>query len=111
MCRAIRVLCAAADPQRLAELKRGAVSGSWELVGGATSVGNLAAQIEEWGPDVVALDAPLGPEAIVTIRGATKRVRIVSVGPLAGADATAASPAELRTAVLGLSGPGGPVRV
>ncbi|MGH2572911.1 MAG: hypothetical protein ACRDGU_05455 [Actinomycetota bacterium] len=110
MCRALRVLCAAADAGRLAQLKRAAVSTNWELVGGASSLDELGGQVGEWQPDVVVIDAGLGPDAASRAREARSTVRIVSLGPLSGADEEAASLEELKPAILGLPRPGGPVR-
>jgi hypothetical protein len=109
MCRALKVLCAAPSAERLAELRRAAVAAYWELVGGATSVQELARQVAEWGPDVVVVEASLGVEAVRVVRSGRGTVRVVSVGPLEGADAVASGLAEVRAAVLGLPRPGGPV--
>ncbi len=102
MCRALKILCAAPTPERLAELKRATVTVHWELVGGATSVEELAAQIEEWNPDVVVLDKGFGSDGEVRARKVKETVRIVVVE---GADAEL-----VRQAILGLPQPGGPVR-
>lgn len=110
MCRSLRILCAAPAPDRLAALKRAAVSASWELVGGADSAEALRDQIERWSPDVVVVDGSLGPGATVVVRGAKRRVRLVSVGPLDGADAQALSLDAVRDAILGLPPQGGPIR-
>lgn len=111
MCRALKVLCAAPGRDRLAELKRAAVSTNWELVGGAASLEELAGQLESWRPDVVVLDSNLGAEAVAAVRSLLDRARIVTVGSaVAGADDVAASLDEVRAAVLGLPRPGGPVR-
>jgi hypothetical protein len=110
MCRSLRVLCAAPDAERLAELRRSTVAASWELVGDADSADALGEQIAEWRPDVVVLDAGLGERAVAVARGAGPSVRIVSVGRVPGADAVAASLDQVRAAILGLPRPGGPVR-
>jgi hypothetical protein len=110
MCRTLRVLCAASTPDRLAELKRASVSVHWELVGGATSMAELLLQIEEWKPDVLVVHAGLAAEAVGAVRGMGKRVRIVAIGEVAGADEHAESLQDVRQAILGLPPPGGPVR-
>lgn len=102
MCRALKILCAAPTPERLAEMKRATVSIQWELVGGATSVDDVAAQIEEWNPDVVVLDKGLGSDAEVRVREVNETVRIVVVETI---DAD-----SIREAILGSPQPGGPVR-
>ncbi|HEX2089321.1 MAG TPA: hypothetical protein VHI54_05240 [Actinomycetota bacterium] len=102
MCRALKILCAASTPDRLAELKRATVTVHWELVGGATSVDELAAQIEEWNPDVVVLDKGFDSGGEARARTVKDTLRIVMVEAL---DAE-----SIRQAVLGLPQPGGPVR-
>ena len=110
MCRALKVLCVAPGRERLGELKRATVSTNWELVGGAASLEEVAAQAESWSPDVVVIDAEMGLEAVDAVRSKLERARIVSVGgPLPGADDVAASLEDVRAAVLGLPRPGGPV--
>lgn len=110
MCRALSVLCAAPDRNRLLELKRAAASVHWELVRGATSVDELVKQIDEARPDVVVIDAAIGSDAALKVRGRMPNARIVSVGgPLDGANATAEA-AGVKDAILGLPPPAGPVR-
>ena len=102
MCRALKILCGASTPERLAEIKRATVSVQWELVGGATSVEELGAQIEEWNPDVVVLDKGLGSDGEARAREVKETLRIVVV--------EAADADSIRQAILGLPQPGGPVR-
>ncbi|HEY3209330.1 MAG TPA: SGNH/GDSL hydrolase family protein [Actinomycetota bacterium] len=110
MCRALTVLCAASDRARLGELKRASVAVEWELAGGATSLEELAAQVADLRPDVVVIDAALGPQAVAKAKEAKPGIRVVSIGPLPQADEEAASLEEVRAAILGLPRPGGPVR-
>ncbi|SRR6266508_282393 len=110
MCRALRVLCGAANRERLAELKRASVGAHWELVGGATSLEELHKQIGEFEPDVVIVDAGLGHGAVQGLRLLGRTVRLVSLGSLPGADAEVSELGDIRSAVLGLPRPGGPVR-
>ncbi len=110
MCRALKVLCAAGDRDQLRELKRAAVGVAWELVGGAASLDELPDQLASWRPDVVVLDASLGPGALRAVRGTGRSIRVVSVGELDGSDAVAGSLHEVRGAILGVPKPGGPVR-
>jgi hypothetical protein len=104
------VLCAAPDREGLAGLRRASVGAQWELVGGAASLDVLESQVLEWRPDVVVLDAGLGRRAVEAARRARPGVRVVSLGPLEGADAEVAELDEVRPAILGLPRPGGPVR-
>ena len=110
MCRALKLLCAAPGQDRLMNLKRATVSATWELVGGAASLEELGDQVAGWRPDVVVLDASLGPEAVAAIRSELPRCRIVSVGAVEGADAVAPSLEHVRDTVLGIPKPGGPIR-
>jgi DNA-binding NarL/FixJ family response regulator len=110
MCRALKLLCAAPDRERLVGLKRAAVGATWELVGGATSAEELGMQVAQWRPDVVVLDASLGPEAVARVRAQSPACRIVSVGSVDGADAVAPSLEDVRGEILGVPKPGGPVR-
>src|SRR5687768_13461901 len=105
MCRALKVLCAAPDAGRLAELKRATVSVDWELVGGALSAEDLARQVALHRPDVVVVDAALGPDVVASVRSARPDARIIAVGSLPGADATASSVEEIRGAILGVPRP------
>jgi DNA-binding NarL/FixJ family response regulator len=109
MCRAVKVLCAGAGRERLAELRRASVGAEWELVGGASTLDELVAQLEERRPDVLVLDADLGEESVLRARAARPGIRIVGIGRLPGAD-DVASLEVVRAAILGLHRPGGPVR-
>jgi DNA-binding NarL/FixJ family response regulator len=110
MCRALRVLCAAPDPDRLTELKRAAVSAVWELTGGARSLDELEEQLADLDPDVVVLDDRMPPDAVRRIREVRSRVRVIGVGNVSGADASAISPDGIREAILALPPVGGPIR-
>jgi hypothetical protein len=110
VCRALKLLCAAPGVERLSSLKRASVSAAWELVGGATSVEELGAQMAEWEPDVVVVDAALGPGSVDAVRAVRAHARIVSLGAVTGADEVAETLDAVRAAVLGLPSPGGPVR-
>lgn len=110
MCRALKVLCAA-PADRLMALKRAAVSATWELVGGAVTAEEVAAEVAAERPDVVVIDEGLTGVAVAKARRAYRTVRVVGVGTLPGVDASVQDLADLREAILGLQGPGGPVRV
>jgi hypothetical protein len=112
MCRALKVLCAAPSLERLTELKRAVVSATWELVGGASSASpeGIASQVAEWQPDVVVLDASLGPEVIAAVRGARPIACVIAVGSLDGVDIRTEGLDGLRQAVAAWRKPGGPVR-
>jgi hypothetical protein len=109
VCRALKVVCAASSPERLTALKRGAVSAHWELVGGALSANELEIQLVEWRPDVAVIDASLLPDAMARVGEVAPQVRVITVGA-GGGDQEAASPDEIRHAILEAPKPGGPVR-
>ena len=110
MCRALKVLCAAPGTDSLRALKGAAVSVSWELVGGATTVDELVRQLDDHSPDVVVVDAALPGVEVGAIRQAAPRARVISLGTLDGADGVAHTPERVRDAILGLPPVGGPVR-
>ncbi|HEX8100512.1 MAG TPA: hypothetical protein VF660_09990 [Actinomycetota bacterium] len=106
MCRALKILCAASSPARLSQLKRAAVAASWELVGGATNVGELVRQVSDWQPDVVVLDSSLGEDAETIARAPKDTLRVVVVDL-----DTEVSPKDIQSAILALPRPGGPVKI
>jgi DNA-binding NarL/FixJ family response regulator len=110
MCRALKVLCAAPDPDRLLELKRAAASVHWELVRGALDMEELVKQIDQLRPDVVVIDAALGADAALRVRDRMPNARILSVGGSLDGETAAADPGTVREAILGLPPPAGPVR-
>ena len=110
MCRALTVLCAAPGRRALDQLKRAAVSASWELVGGASSTDELLRQLVELGADVVVVDASLVGVDVAEIRRARPGVRVLSVGGLVGVDGEVTDLKAVRDAILGVPPVGGPVR-
>jgi len=101
MCRALTVLCAAPGRTALDELKRAAVSASWELVGGASSTDELLRQLGELGADIVVVDAGLPGVDVTEIRRVRPRTRVLALGRLQGADAEAPDLTAIRDAILG----------
>jgi len=110
MCRALTVLCAAPGRTALEELKRAAVSASWELVGGAESADELLRQLNDPGADVVVVDASLPGLDLAEIRRVRPGARVLALGPLPGADDEAPDLGAVREAILGMPPVGGPVR-
>lgn len=110
MCRALKVLCAAPDRERLLQLKRAAVSVHWELVGGATTADELVNQVDHFAPDVILIDAAIGADAAANVRSRQPTARIVAVGgELDGADGCADLDG-VKDAIMGVPPVGGPVR-
>ena len=109
MCRALIVLCVAADPDALAGLRRAAVAAEWELAPGATNDRDALAQLEELRPHVLVVAGEF--DALVeSARDRIGAIRVVSVGPIDGADVVVDSLGDVRAAVAGRARPGGPVR-
>jgi hypothetical protein len=119
VCRSLKVLCAAPGPERLQALKEASVGAAWELVGGAASLEELAAQIAERAPDVVVVDDGLSG-GVEAAREASPQARIVALArDLDGGEApswdggptvSVRTLEEVRPAILGTPSPGGPVR-
>jgi hypothetical protein len=108
MCRALKVLCVAPDADRLAALKRAAVSADWELTSGATSEAEALERLEAEHPHVAVVVG--GLEGFV--REARRRypfLRIVVDRPVPEASAVVADLGEVRDAIRGLPRPAGPV--
>jgi len=110
MCRGLRILVVAPTAEGVIALRRATVAAQWEVVGAAEGLDRLEEELESSRPDVVVLDAAVGPEAVAAVRRLRPRARLLSVGALEGTDQVADSIAEIRAAILGLPGPGGPVR-
>ena len=110
MCRSLKVLCAAPGADGLAAMKRGVVSATYELVGGATSAAEIPSQVGEWHPDVLVVDA----EFVAGVEEAQRMhpiMAVIVVGGDAPDDAIAVpSIEEARAAIGGTPRPGGPVR-
>jgi hypothetical protein len=108
MCRALKVLCVAEDPEALAALKRAAVSAEWELTPGATGPEEAVRQLHQERPHVVvAFGAFEGFVAQAIEAYPALRVVADRAGP--GAVTIVGSLDEVRSAVSGRSRPG-PVR-
>jgi hypothetical protein len=107
VCRALKVLCVAEDPDALAELKRATVAADWELAPGATSEDEAIRQLHVERPHVLVV---FGPFARLVDRAleAYPFVRVVSDRRASGA-VVVASRDDIRAAVKGPGGPGGPV--
>ena len=109
MCRALRVLCAAPEPETLAALKRAVVSADWELAPGATTEAEALAQMDAERPHILVVFGGL-EKLVERARESYPFVRIVADRDLPGATVVATSLEEVRGAVKGLPRPGGPVR-
>ena len=109
MCRAVRVLCVATDPEGLASLKSATASAEWELAGGAVDEPGALAQIDVERPHVLVAFGSYG-SLVRLARERFPAMRIVADRDLPGADAVATSLEEVRGLVKQRPRPGGPVR-
>jgi len=109
MCRALTVLCVAPDRERLADLKRAAVSAEWELAPGATDDGSALQQLEDEHPHVVVVVGEGLEGFVAEARRRLPFLRIVADRAIPGATVTVSRLDEVRDAVRGLPRPGGPI--
>ena len=108
MCRALKVLCVAADADSMRALKAAAVSADWELSAGATDASAALDQIDAERPHVLVVFGPFEP-LVAMVRERFPGMRIVTDRDAPGATVVAASLHEVRDMVRGLPRPGGPV--
>jgi hypothetical protein len=108
MCRALKVLCVAPDPERLAALKRASVGATWELCPGATTLRAALDQIDVERPHVLVAFGPF-EELVALVRERFPGMRIVTDRAVPGATEVATSLEEVRGLLLGGPRPGGPV--
>lgn len=109
MCRALKVLCVAADPEGLAAMRRAVVSADWELAPGAATEEEATRQLHEERPHVVVAFGDFA-RFVASAREAFPALRIVTDRDVAGSSVVATTLEAAREAVLGRLGPGGPVR-
>lgn len=109
MCRALKVLCVASDPESLMELKKAAVSAEWELAPGATNEADAIGQIDSERPHILVAFGPY--ERLVALVGERfPGMRVIADRDTPGATDVATSLGEVRGLVKGSPRPGGPVR-
>lgn len=109
MCRAVKVLCVAADRASLTALKAASVAAEWELAPGATTEADAIGQIDAERPHFLVVFGPF--ERLVALAlGGFPGMRIVTDRDTPGASAVATSFEEVRGLLQELARPGGPVR-
>ena len=108
MCRALKVLCVAQDPEVLRALKLATASADWELAPGAITERDALAQLEDERPHVVVVFGEF-PGFVARARTGYPGLRIVVDRDLPGATVVATSMAEVRDLVKASPRPGGPV--
>ncbi len=108
MCRALKVLCVAEDPETLGSLKRATVSAEWELTPGATDETNAMALLDAERPHIVVVFGEYD-RLVALARERFPGIRIVTDRDTPGATEVATSLSEVRGLITGLPRPGGPV--
>jgi DNA-binding NarL/FixJ family response regulator len=92
MCTAVRIVVAAAEPERRLELRRAAVTAEWEVVGEAADANGAYLEAVERRARFLVLDASAAgprPEALVRrLRSTSPNALVVAVGEVPGTDAT-----------------------
>lgn len=108
VCRALKVLCVAADREALLQLKNAAVSAEWELAPGAITEADAVGQIDAERPHVLVAFGPY--ERLVELtRERFPGMRIVTDRDTPGATVVATSLEEVRGLVKSVPRPGGPI--
>lgn len=108
MCRALTVLCVAADRESLVALKRATVAAEWELAPGATNETDALGQVDAERPHILVVFGSFEP-LVALCAERFPGMRIVTDRDVPGATVVAASLDEVRGVVLGIPRPGGPV--
>jgi DNA-binding NarL/FixJ family response regulator len=92
VCTAVRIVVAAAEPERRLELRRAAVTAEWEVVGEAADANGAYVEAVERRARFLVLDASAAgprPEALVRrLRSTSPNAMVVGVGEVPGTDAT-----------------------
>ena len=109
VCRAVKVLCVAADEAALAALRRAAVGAAWELAPGATDLRGALDQIDIERPHALVVFGPF-EDLVALVADRFPGMRIVTDRDAPGTSAVATSLSDVRDRLTQLPRPGGPVR-
>jgi hypothetical protein len=108
VCRAVKVVCVAADEEALQVLRQAATAAEWELTAGATNDTDALALIDSERPQ--AMVAFGGFERLVSlVRDRFPAMRIVTDRDTPGTNVVAASRDDVRELLRSLGHPGGPI--
>ena len=108
MCRAVKVLCVAADPDELLALRHATTAAEWELTPGATDETGALGVIDAERPHAMVVFGSY--ESLVSlIRDRFPAMRIVTDRDAPGTSAVAPSRDDVREILRSLARPGGPV--
>ena len=109
MCRSVRVLCVAGDPESLRALRMAATAAEWELTQGATNQTDALGLVDAERPHSL---VAFGDWAalVALVRERFPAMRIVTDRPADGSDAVASSLDQVRDLLRASRRPAGPVR-
>ena len=108
MCRAVRVLCVAADADELLALRQATTAAEWELTPGATNEADALGLIDSERPHTMVAFG--GFERLVALaRDRFPAMRIVTDRDTPGTNAVASSCDDVRELLRSLGRPGGPI--
>lgn len=110
MCRAIKVLCVAPDPEALGALKRAAVGAEWELSPGAITEEEALAQLGDGRPHIMVTFGNKFAQLPAVARAKYPGMRIVADFEAPEVDEVAKSLEDVRPAIVGAPRPSGPIR-
>ena len=108
MCRAVKVLCVAADVEALGALRRATTAAEWELTPGATNETDAFGLIDAERPHAMVVFGGYG-ELVSMVRDRFPAMRIVTDRDTPGTSAVASSHEEVREVLRSLARPGGPI--
>jgi len=109
MCRAIKVLCVAGDPEGLKALRMATTAAEWELTPGATNETDALGIVDAERPLALVAFGDWAP-LVALVRERFPAMRIVTDRPADGSDAVASSPDRVRDLLRAGRRPAGPVR-
>jgi hypothetical protein len=108
VCRAVKVLCVAADDDALRTLRQLTTAAEWELTPGATNEADALGLIDAERPHAVVAFGDF--ERLVSlVRDRFPAMRIVTDRDTPGTNAVAASREDVREVLRSLGHPGGPI--
>lgn len=108
MCRAVRVLCVAADEYALRALRFATTAAEWELTPGATDETDALGLIDAERPHALVAFGDYG-RLVALVRERFPAMRIVTDRAVPGTSAVASSPDDVRGLLQALGRPGGPI--
>jgi hypothetical protein len=108
VCRAVKVLCVAADDEALRALRQATTAAEWELTPGATNETDAFGLVDSERPHTMVVFGDF--ERLVSlVRDRFPAIRIVTDRDTPGTNAVAASRDDVRELLRSLGRPGGPI--